>query len=108
MAYSGTTAASSVSNPPVYFGGPLTRASSAGANPRGGAFWHYTSSDGSTVSSAANYFTDALNLGVRPGDMILGSYQSSVGSTDRYSYRLIVTGVTTSGAVCSTAQMSTG
>jgi len=108
MAYSGSTASSSVANPPSLIGGPLTRGSSSGPNPRGGQTWHYTSTDGSTVTSASAYFTDAWYLGMRPSDVIFGTYQSSVGSTDRYSYRLIVTSVTTAGAVCSTAQMSTG
>lgn len=108
MAYSGSTAASSVANPPALIAGQLTRSSSLGANVRGGSLWSYQSTDGSTVTSASNYFTDAWYLGIRPGDRIEGTYYSSVGSTDRYAYRLIVTGVTTAGAVCSTGQMSTG
>ena len=108
MAYSGSTAASSVANPPALMGGQLTRGSSLGPNVRGFQSWSYQSTDGSTVSSASAYFTDAWYLGMRPGDHIQGTYYSSVGSTDRYSYRLIVTSVTTGGAVCSTAQMSTG
>jgi hypothetical protein len=108
MAYSGSTAASSVANPPALVSGQLTRSSSLGPNLHGGSVWSYQSADGSTVTSASNYFTDAWYLGIRPGDHIMGSYSSSVGSTDRYSYRLIVTSVTTNGAVCSTAQMSTG
>lgn len=108
MAYSGSTAASSLANPPALgAGGRLTRGSSLGATPRGGNIYHYASTDGSTVTSAANYFTDAWYLGIRPNDIIQGVYYSSAGSTDRYAYRLIVTGVTTAGAVCSTAQMST-
>ena len=109
MAYSGTTAASSASNPPVYTGGPLVRGTTAGPNPRGGAFWYYASADGSTVVSASGYFTDAVKLGMRVGDTIHGVYQSSLGSTTAYTYRLIITSLTTAGAaVCSTVQMSTG
>lgn len=108
MAYSGSTAASSVANPPVRMAGPLTMGSTAGPNPRGGSLWWYHSSDGSTVVSAANYFTDAYYLGMRPGDVVMGSYQSTVGSTSGYSYRLWCSGVSTSGASFSTGQMSTG
>ena len=109
MAYAGSTAASSLANPPALTaGGRLTRGSSLGSNPRGGQHWDYRSADGSTVTSAANYFTDAWYLGMRPGDIIHGVYQSSLGTSTQYSYRLIVTGVTTAGAACSTAQMSTG
>lgn len=107
MAYSGSTAASSAANVPAIISGQLTRSSSAGPNLHGGTVWYYASSDGSTVTSAANYFTDAWYLGMRPGDTIMGVYQSSVGSSTAYAYRLIVTGVTTSGASCSTGQMST-
>jgi len=109
MAYAGSTASSSVANPPALTSGQLTRSSSrSGPSPRGGSIWSYNSTDGSTVSSASAYFTDALYLGMRPGDIVHGTYYSSVGSTDRYAYRLIVTSVTTAGAVCSTGQMSTG
>ena len=108
MAYSGSTAASSVANPPALVSFQLTRGSSLGPNVRGGQIWSHQSTDGSTVTSASAYFTDAWYLGIRPGDHILGTYYSSVGSTDRYAYRLIVTSVTTAGAVCSTGQMSTG
>jgi hypothetical protein len=118
MAYAGTTAASSISNPPTLVSfAPLTRSSSLGSGSTSHAIgrsggpqqWVYSNStEGSTVTSAALYFTDAWQLGMRPGDIVHGSYHSSVGSTDRYAYRLIVTSVTTNGAVCSTIQMSTG
>lgn len=108
MAYAGSSAASSVANPPVRISGPLTVASTGGRSPRGGSLWWYSSSDGSTDVSAANYFTDAFYLGMRPGDVVTGSYQSSVGSTTGYAYRLWCSGVSTSGASFSTGQMSTG
>jgi len=109
MAYSGSTAASSVANPPIPVLAPLARTgSSLGFNPRGAQLWFYASSDGSTVVSAANYFTDAWYLGMRPGDVVIGSQMSSLGSTSGYSYRLWCSGVTTAGASFSTGQMSTG
>ncbi|HEX03848.1 MAG TPA: hypothetical protein ENH10_01635 [Bacteroidetes bacterium] len=108
MAYSGSTAASSVANPPTRMAGPLTRGTTDGPDPRGGSLWHYHSADGSTVVSAANYFTDAYELGMRPGDIVMGSYASSVASTDGYAYRLWCSGITTSGASFSTGAMSTG
>ncbi len=108
MAYSGTTAASTLANPPIRVAGPLTIASTAGPNPAGGSLWWYSSSDGSTDVSVANYITDAFYLGMRPADVVMGSYTSSVGSTSGYSYRLYCSGVTTSGASFSTGQMSTG
>lgn len=107
MAYSGSTAASSVANPPTPMITNIARGSTDGPNPRGGTLWFYHSADGSTVVSAANYFTDAYYLGMRPGDVVFGSYSSSVGSTDGYSYRLWCSGVSTSGASFSTGQMST-
>lgn len=108
MAYSGSTAASSVANVPTRVAGPLTIGSTDGPNPRGGSLWFYHSADGSTVVSASDYFTDAFYIGMRPGDVVFGSFSSSLGSTTGYTYRLWCSGVTTSGAEFSTGQMSTG
>lgn len=110
--YYGATAASSLANPPVQISGGFTRpvdSGSTGGNlPRGAALWFFSSSANSTEVSAANFISDAYYLGMRPGDVVLGSYQSSAGSTTGNSYRLWCSGVTTAGASFSTGQMSTG
>lgn len=118
--YYGATAASSVMNPPVCIsaaalirtmdtgstGGFQGATSAQGA--RGPAqLWWYTSTATASDVSAANYITDGYYLGMRPADVLLGSYQSSLGSTTGHSYRLWVSGVTTSGVSFTTAQQST-
>ena len=111
MSYSGATAASSLANPPVPIASALYRmsdtSSTAGPQPRGAQLWWYCSSNATSDVSAANAITDGYYLGMRPGDVMIGSYFSSLGSTTGYSYRLTVTGVTTSGVTFSTGQQST-
>ena len=111
--YNGATAASSIANPPVQLNAGFARGvgtnSTLGIGPNGGAgLWWYASTNNSTDVSAANFISDAYYLGMRPGDVLIGSYQSSLGSTTGNSYRLWCSGVTTAGASFSTGQMSTG
>lgn len=109
MAYYGTTAASSLANPPVPLNGPLTKSpSSLGNTGRGLTVWAYKSSSTPAQVSVANFISDAYYIGMRPGDLVLGSYFSSAGSSTGYHYRLVCTNVTTSGATFSTGQLSTG
>lgn len=93
MAYSGTTAASSASNPPVLLARPMAHVSttnadlfysSAATSPatfRGGnGLWIYQSTDPtSTIIATTTYFTDGLELGMRNGDAILCISASSAG-----------------------------
>ncbi len=80
MAYFGTTAASSVANPPMRLGGSLggglNQTSTTGA---GGSVWLYGSTNPSTDLTSANFFTDAFYLGMRQGDLVMwfGSSGSS-------------------------------
>lgn len=90
MAYNGTTAASSISNPPVLLVrglGTLINASgavvmsTAQPNVGGTGLWYYASVDSSTAIQAAGYFTDGRQLGMRNGDVMISVTASSVGST---------------------------
>lgn len=84
MSYSGTTAASSISNPPILlargFGSGITTASSIG----GQGLWIYTSSHSATEMSSGtntgNFFTDGVKLGMKGGDVIflVGNTGSSI------------------------------
>lgn len=126
MAYLGTTAASSVSNPPVLL--MQTRA----ADPRipgsgttgstifmnnawnastsvysegrafGGQFWGYWSTDNTTAIASSGYFTDAGPLGMRPGDVVM-TVGTTGGAGTVITRFLTVQSVSTSGA----ATMST-
>ena len=91
MAYSGTTAASSLQNPPVLLArgmGVLTSTLAAvvGATTPlkqtgGTGLWIYQSLDGATITSSIGYFTDGEQLGMRNGDFILISAATAAGST---------------------------
>lgn len=80
MAYFGTTAASSVRNEPARLagtmGGTFNTASTGGT---GGQLWMWNSSNGTTDAFAANYFVDALKLGMKKGDIIM--MQGCTGTT---------------------------
>lgn len=114
MAYSGSTAASSVANPPRCLvqgiganhatTGLTTAPNAPGA--QGGALWFYCSTNLTTDLKAANFFTDGYDLGMRPGDMVFGMQFSSAGSSIQ-TFMGAITGVSTSGASLSTGSLVT-
>lgn len=105
MAYSGTTAATP--NPPVLIASGLGigRGSSAltGGNKQ---VWLYNSSNLSTDLTSANFFSDAWYLGMRPGDIVMGTQYTSAGSSV-VSFVASVPSVTTAGAALSTGGLMT-
>jgi hypothetical protein len=114
MAYSGSTAASSVSNPPralVQGIGAnhgttgLTTAPSA-PSAQGGGLWFYSSTNATTDIVASGFFTDGKSLGMRPGDMMFGVQFTSAGSSV-ITFTGAITGVSTSGASLSTGSLVT-
>ncbi len=112
--YFGSTAAQGLQNPPSPVWGPIARGNGTtlGFGADGGvSLWLYGSTnndtDVATTSSAAPFISDAYYIGMRPGDILLGSYMSSIGSTTgMYTYRLQCVAVSTAGAMFSTAQFS--
>lgn len=114
MAYAGTTAASTASNPPrelvPRIGGlpastQLSTAVGGGQNPwrmQTGGLWLYASSHGSTAVTASNFFTDGLQLGMRVGDVVLGVSWTTLGSSCEL-FASVVNSVTTAGASLSTS-----
>lgn len=115
MAYSGSTAATTLANPPRrLFGGVgqapgttgLTTAPTASPGGQGGAIWVYTSTNATTDLTVSNFFSDGYYLGMRPGDLVMGSQFSSAGSTVT-TFWGAVTGVSTSGASLSTGSLVT-
>lgn len=99
-AYSGSTAASSVANPPACISQPLTRGSSAltGNKPQ---VWLYSSTNLTTDLTSANFFSDAWYLGMRPGDIVMGTQYTSAGSSV-ITFQGSIGSVTTAGAALST------
>lgn len=78
MSYSGTTAASSLANPPVRIGGFLggganSTAFGVAAGRGAKSVWFYNSSNQTTEMLASGFFADAEALGMKQGDMIFGS-----------------------------------
>ncbi len=105
MAYSGTTAASSVANPPNQIarvvGGRLSASSSASAG-GGGGLWLYNSTNLTTDMTATSFFSEAYYLGMKQGDLVMGVQASSAGSTTQIAFMGVVGAVTTAGAALST------
>jgi hypothetical protein len=114
MAYSGTTAGTTSSNPPrQIFAGmanvpQTTGLSTAPASPsnQGGGLWYYSSTNLTTDIVASNFFSDGYYLGMRPGDAVFGVQFTSAGSSVTTFFGA-VTGVSTSGASLSTGSLVT-
>jgi len=105
MSYSGTTAASSVSNPPKLLVGqmatiPETTGLSTNAaqqSQQGLQLWGYSSTNKTTDIFVSNFFTDGKKLGMRPGDFMIANSFTSAGSSV-VTMLGTITGVSTSGA----------
>lgn len=102
MAYNGSTASSTLANPPMLMasglGGRVLNNGSTINGTGGGAgaqIWMYTSTDSSTAPFTANYFTDAKYLGMRGGDIVF--QVGATGSTLGCSMSVLGT-VSTAGA----------
>lgn len=114
MSYSGSTAATTLANPPrkiidgVATLHGTTGLSTAPGNPggQGGSVWVYCSTNLTTDIVASNFFTDGKYLGMKPGDLVMGSQFSSAGSTVT-TFLGTITGVSTSGASLSTGSLMT-
>jgi len=101
MGYVGTTAASSVSNPPIQIARGLA-GGILGSTLQGTGVWFYSSTDGTTVMESSTYFTDGFYLGMRQGDVVYGAAGASIGSTTPIAYFGILGAVSTAGAGLST------
>ena len=97
MTYSGATAASSLSNPPMRIAGGLGGVSEISTGSGGGrGVWLYNSSHQTTGDMlGANFFTDAYYLGMKAGDLIMGTI--ATGSSISV-YMAVIGTVTTAGA----------
>lgn len=115
MAYSGTTAATTLVNPPRRLIGGLatppgttglSTAPTNGPGGQGGSVWVYTSTNATTDITASNFFSDGYYLGMNPGDLVMGSQFTSAGSSV-ISFWGAITGVSTSGASLSSGSLVT-
>lgn len=104
MSYSGSTAATP--NPPVLMGGGLASRSSTALTGNNKQLWLYTSTNLTTDISASAFFTDAYYLGMRPGDIVMGTQYTSAGSSV-ITFQGSLSAVTTSGGTLSTGGLMT-
>jgi hypothetical protein len=111
MAYSGSTASSTLANPPRLLVQGLSRAvgttglttAPSAPNSQGGSLWYYCSTNLTTDVLASGFFSDGKALGMAPGDAVISVQFSSAGSSVQ-SMLGVITAITTAGA----ASMSTG
>lgn len=100
MGYQGSTELSSIANPPRnvaganLFGMRSTSVLSS-SKIRGQGLWLYNTTDGATEMTSAAYFTDAFFIGMKQGDLIMGSIDT--GSSISV-YMGVMGAVTTAGA----------
>ena len=125
MSYYGSTQLSTIAKPPVQLIAPLaanaalagsteylsTQGSTAANNPNGpgaggGGLWFYSSTNLTTDLTATNFFSDGFYLGMRAGDVVMGSQFSSLGSSVITFVGSIVS-VSTAGASMSTGTLIT-
>lgn len=114
MAYYGSTASSSLANPPRllvgrFQGVPGTTGlstSNPGQGSQGGSVWYYASTNTSTELQSSTFFTDGWYLGMRAGDVLIAASFSSAGSTVNASFG-IITHASTSGCGLSTGSVIT-
>ena len=99
MAYRGTTELSSVANPPRCITAGMWGARSSDAVGSsalvGQNVWLYNTTDSSTDLVTANYFTDAKQLGMKRGDIIMGAF--TTGSSMAF-YAGVIGAVSSDGA----------
>jgi len=99
MAYAGSTAGSSVANPPRLvnsaFWGERSTTVFSSTTINGQQLWLHNSTDSSTDFITANYFTDAYYIGMKEGDIIMGAV--CTGSSVSV-YVGVIGAVTTAGA----------
>lgn len=108
MAYSGTTAASSVTNPPIklvdgignFNPGIAVVGSTASSLQLGGgnSLWYYQTTDGTTVLEVSSYFSDGGFMGMKNGDSMIGVCASSFGSTVVISFHGVLQTTSTFGS----------
>lgn len=110
MAYSGSTAASSLQNPPRCLAGAFVGSRAGGSTvllgvgstavdvgTQGGKLWAYVSTDAVATVLTTGYFSDGDKLGMRPGDILFGVTHTTDGAT-LVNYFGSVTSVSSNGA----------
>lgn len=98
MAYKGSTELSSIANPPRCLTAGMWGKRSTTVLPSsvgGQNVWLYNTTESCTDLVAASFFTDAYYIGMKEGDIIMGSF--TTGSSVS-AYLGVIGAVTTAGA----------
>lgn len=111
MSYSGTTAASSLQNPPIKIGGGVgggTRFQTSAANAAGiggNGLWFYGTTDVSSTLFASGAIADGYELGMKTGDVVIIScFISTVTSSGTLTMGIVSSVSSTGGGT----QLSSG
>lgn len=111
MSYQSSTVASTLSNPPILaFSAIGIGRGSTNLTGNNRQEWYYNSTNLTTDISAALFFTDGYYLGMRPGDIVVGTQYTSAGATGAtgvITFQGSVVQVTTAGASLSTGSIMT-
>ena len=108
MAYLGTTAASSIVNPPRILAPMDVARIGSSAGPIGARLWLYASTGAnSTDPFTSNYFVDAYYIGMKQGDIMIYSHKNSTVATSSIVGMGIVGAVSTDGASLTTFSFMT-
>jgi len=89
MAYIGSTAASSIANPPALVARPLSVGARLGSNasaqnvPIRLGLWVFGSTDTTSSPFTAGYFSDGYELGMKQGDIVFCVGQTSTVSSSQ-------------------------
>lgn len=90
MTYLGSTAVTTAVNPPVLLysvvGGRIQYPGVLTSAPKGGKVWFYSSTNLMTDCDDAGAFTDGGNLGMTPGDVLIGVFNGGAATTDAYAF----------------------
>lgn len=109
MAYLGTTASSSVANPPQCIGPGMGVGGRLGTTltPMGLRLWIAGTTDTSTSFFTSNYIADAKPLGMKQGDVLIYVAQTSSVASSQVLGMGVVGAVTTDGTQLSTFSFMT-
>lgn len=97
MAYFGTTAASSLQNPPRAIQPTDIARIGTTVFPVAARLWLYGSTDTSSAPFSAGYFVDADKIGMKQGDIVIYAQQASTVGTSQVLGLGIVSSVSTTG-----------
>lgn len=108
MAYLGTTAASSIVNPPRILQPQDVARIGSSAGPIAARLWMYASTGAnSTDPFVSNYFVDAYYIGMKEGDIVMYSHRNSTVTTSQIVGMGVLGAVSTAGACLSTFSFMT-